>query len=252
MNAEIKLDARRAMLGRKKRLNLLSLAATAVFILSVAGSVANRFFRNNVIVFALLSGTVIYVLKALVSYKTQLETLSLARNIPCIRTKKHEYFRAVCLSASLSALKFIEIAVFEFLPASVLTVLYFLLKGNGISQKVFYVVITGTALLAVTGFLFWFVSVQKYSRARLLLAAYPDITVADALKLSVAGMNGRLLSAVRFKFSFLPWILLCVFVLPLIFVIPYYNQSVTCFLLTDDACFFYLILILKTAFLILS
>lgn len=237
MNARIKLAARQAMLGRKKRLNLLSLAAVTVFVLSVAGALTNTFFRNNLFAVASVSGAVIYVLKAFVSYKTQLETLSLARNIPRIRTEKHEYFRALCLSASVSVLKFIEIAVFEFLPFSALTVLYFSLKGNGVSRKVFYVVITGTVLLAVTGFFFWLISVQKYSRARLLLAAYPDITVTDALKLSVAGMSGRLLSAVRFKFSFLPWIFLCVFIFPLIFVIPYYNQSVTCFLLTDDAFF---------------
>lgn len=237
MNEKIKLDARQAMLGRKKRLNLLSVAAAAVFLMSVAGTLTNAFFRNNIFAVAAVSGTAIYVLKSLVGYKTQLETLSLARNIPRIRTKKHEYLRAVCLSASVSALRVIEIAVFEFLPVSVLTVLYFFLKGNGVSRKVFYVVIIGTVLLALTGFFFWLVSVQKYSRARLLLAAYPDITVSDALKLSVAGMNGRLLSAVRFKLSFLPWLLACIFVFPLAFVIPYYNQSVTCFLLTGDAFF---------------
>ena len=236
MNQRIKLAARQAMLGRKKHLNLLTLATAAVFVLSVAGTFTNAFLRNNVFIVASVSGAVIYILKSVISYKTQLETLSLARNMPRISIKKREYLRAVCLSVSLSALKFFEIAVFEIFPVSVTGVLYLLLlKGNGISRKVFYVVITGTLLLAVTGLIFWFVSVQKYSRARLLLAAYPEITVADALKLSVAGMNGRLLSAVRFKFSFLPWIVLCIFIFPIIFVVPYYNQSVTCFLLTGDA-----------------
>ena len=231
MNAEIKLEARQAMLSGKKRLDILSFAAITVFGLSVAGTLINSFMRKNVIWVALVSGITIYILRAVVAYKTQVETLSLARNMPRIKTQKAEWLRAVCLSAFLSFLRLAEMAVFEFLPISVTVCLYFTLKDKGLSRNVFFVVLSGALLLALTGLAFWFVSVQKYSRARLILAAYPDITVTDSVKLSVTGMSGRLLSAVLFKISFLPWILLCVFVLPLAFVIPYYNQSVTCFLL---------------------
>lgn len=237
MNAEIKLEARQAMLSRKKRLNLLSFAAITVFVLSFAGTLINSFMRKNIVWVALASGIIIYVLKSVVAYKTQVETLSLARNMPRIKTKKTEWIRAVCLSAFLSLLRFAEMVVYEFLPLSTAVFLYFMLKGQGLSRNVFIVALSGALLLALTGLAFWFVSVQKYSRARLILAAYPDITVTDSVKLSVTGMSGRLLSAVLFKISFLPWILLCVFVLPLAFVIPYYNQSVTCFLLTGDAFF---------------
>lgn len=237
MNAEIKLEARQAMLSRKKRLNFLSLAAITVFGISFAGTLINSFMRKNILWVAVVSGIIIYILKSVIAYKTQLETLSLARNVPRIKTGKSEWLRAVCLSAFVSVLRFAEMVVFEFLPVSLMIYLYYMLRGDGVSRKVLLVALSGTLLLALTGFVFWFVSVQKYSRARLILAAYPGISVTDSVKLSVRSMGGRLLSAVLFKISFLPWILLCAFGFPLLFVIPYYNQSVTCFLLTGDAFF---------------
>ena len=46
--------------------------------------------------------------------------------------------------------------------------------------------------------------------------------------MSVKRCREELTELFLFKLSFLPWLLLCAAILPTLYVIPYYKQSVTC------------------------
>ena len=76
--------------------------------------------------------------------------------------------------------------------------------------------------------MFWGIAVQRYARAGFYLAAYGDISPVQAISMSVKRCCEEVTELFLFKLSFLPWLLLCAAILPALYVIPYYKQSVTC------------------------
>lgn len=81
----------------------------------------------------------------------------------------------------------------------------------------------GLLLLACVPFVLWFAA--RYFVARLLLCDRYYYTTREATHLSVEATRGRRWAVVGFYFSFLPWYLLCVLLLPLLYVLPYYRVS---------------------------
>ena len=97
-----------------------------------------------------------------------------------------------------------------------------------VSLKASAALLIGSAALTAAGLLFWGIAVQRYARAGFYLAAYGDISPVQAISMSVKRCREELTELFLFKLSFLPWLLLCAAILPALYVIPYYKQSVTC------------------------
>lgn len=66
---------------------------------------------------------------------------------------------------------------------------------------------------------------MRYSLAVYLICHNPDLKNREAIKYSVAYMKREKSSMLLFKLSFFPWALLCVLILPIFFVLPYYNTA---------------------------
>ncbi len=104
---------------------------------------------------------------------------------------------------------------------------------NPVSLKAAVAYLCGTAFAAVAGIAFYALSIQKYSRAYFCLAAYENITPLDAVRLSKKTEPKSNADLFSLKLSFLPWFIVCVAVVPLFFVVPYYKQSLTCYFLNN-------------------
>ena len=230
MNESIKQSAREALKRRKKGVSssVISFlgAATGFFI-------ARMFFVNGPDVFAIVSGAfataAFLFFRTCTAYKMQVQMILLLSGIKKVKIGFSEYLRNVRLSFCLFALKTAELIAFEFIPATTLLILFLKIRDRGVSLKLCITVLAGAAVLAVFGAVFYAFSVQKYSKALFLLAAYPMLSVTDCIKLSMETGEKRAAEMLRFKLGFLPWWLACVAVFPLLFVVPYYKQSLTCF-----------------------
>ena len=71
---------------------------------------------------------------------------------------------------------------------------------------------------------------QKYALAPVLFARSPKKGVRSAVRGSCALMDDSCLRMFLLKLSFLPWAALCLTVVPIVYVIPYYQQTTTCML----------------------
>lgn len=78
-------------------------------------------------------------------------------------------------------------------------------------------------LLACVPFVFWFSS--RYFMAPVLLCDRYYYTVREATRLSVEASKGHRWEIVGFYFSFLPWFLFCCLIIPILYVIPYFEVS---------------------------
>lgn len=85
-------------------------------------------------------------------------------------------------------------------------------------------VLVGSLLtLACIPLVLWFSA--RYYIARLLLCDRYYYTVGEATRLSVRATKGRRWEIVGFILSYLPWFLLCCFVVPILYVLPYYRVA---------------------------
>lgn len=238
MNARIKLSARAALTGSHKRV-VPAVAAMIIlfFLFSFCNGVVNYFQIDSRILLAV--SAVSLVLTALIISPLRLwlekSLLLLASNVKNFRGGGIGFWGAVksCgLSLCLFGLKLFWLTVFEAIPILSALILVLQLKKEPISLRAACAFAAGIGVLAVIGLGFWFLFIQRYSKAMFYLACYRDFSVTDALNESVKRTKGRLGEILFFKLGFLPWFVLCIGILPALYVIPYYKQSLTCLFLS--------------------
>ena len=85
----------------------------------------------------------------------------------------------------------------------------------------------GAALLAL-GLCFYGATAQRYALVLPVLARQPRCKLRNAIHLSAARTNGNCAALLRFRLSLLPWAVLSLPVIPLLFTAPYIAQCMAC------------------------
>jgi uncharacterized membrane protein len=101
-------------------------------------------------------------------------------------------------------------------------------RAGVMDLALFLSAVAGGAVLLVLGLAFYLPTVRRYALVPTLLAKQPRCKLRNALRLSAARMDGQGAALLRFEMSFLPWLALCLLVLPGVFVLPWYTQSLAC------------------------
>lgn len=234
LNKKVKQRAKKLIKGRKRSVVpavfSLFFASAGVFFIRMFLTEGRTFFA--LLLSALLS--VAYVLfRICVNYRLQVQMIT-ALNGGETKIKAGEYLKSIFLSFRLFLRKSAELIAFEFLPLVMTVVLFFGISIKGISRKSCIIVLIGAAAVAVSGLVFYVFSVQKYAKAPFLLAAYPSLAVGECIELSRVQGEEKAAELLRFKIGFLKWIPLCVAIFPLLYLIPYYKQSLTCRFVTRE------------------
>lgn len=238
MNSRIKLSARGAICGSyMKVLPLTVLIFLIILMFSFCNAALNYYSDNKIFlaVFSVLTPFAFVVLISPLRLILQLKFLVLANGkssflMPAIGVA--DILKACELSVKLFFIKLFWFCVFEILPFLSAVVFIVCSSRNAVSLRAVYAVFAGIFCLAVTGLVFYFIVVQRYSKSWFFLAGYSDFTAADAIKESIRKTQNRLAEIFFFKLGFAPWFLLCAGILPALFVFPYYKQSVTCYYLS--------------------
>lgn len=229
LNKSFRKTARNA-LKRKKR----CISSVLFSFLAVASGI----FALRIVVtgsktpFAVAAGItltfVYFFIKSCANYRMQAQMILLLSNGEKPHIKFKEYIKNALLTLSVSSLKTLELLAFEAIPAAIVAALIFSIRRNALSAAFFTIMFVGAVLTAILGLVFYVFSVQKYAKAPFLLAAYPLLSVKDCIRLSAEKGEKKAAALLRFKLGFLPWLLACVAIFPLLFVVPYYKQSLTC------------------------
>ena len=238
MNARIKLSAKTVLTGYQGRVvPTVAVMITVFSVFALCGVILNKLNINNAVLFAI--SVMILVLSAVslsaLNLSVQKRTLMLASNVRIFKGKGigvSGVFKSVALNIILFGIKIFWLGVFEILPVLSTVILYFQIKKEPISVKAVCAFSVGIAVLAIIGFVFYSVFVQRYSKSVFYLACYRNFSPVDAIRESVRKTQGICGDILLFKLGFLPWFLLCTAVLPALYVIPYYKQSLTCLFLS--------------------
>ena len=207
-----------------------------VFIFSLCNSSANMFVGGYVfILFPIISLVLFVLITAPVRFSMENKHFMLARGIKKEKVRTG-FKKSLLFYPVVFLIKIFWFAVFEVIPISATVMLYFYLRDNSLSMKAAVTFLMCIVILAVAGTVFYSVFIQRYSKAAFYLVCYEDFSVSDAIKESVRKTRADLLGILLFKLSFLPWFLLCVGIVPILFVIPYYKQSLTLYFVNRTRC----------------
>lgn len=251
LNERIKLSARAALLGNRRddALYLLALMICVVFF-SVSGYAVNRIVSlarvnaaltalNPLLVQLIPAASSMLTLFFAVFFVSPLRQAARSRFVACAlnrRTDSLKWFapghavQAVRLSIALFFIKTGLLAAWLALPCAVSVILAAVIKNAAVDLRIALAAAVGTAVLFIISLVFYAVSVQAYVCAQYILVASPSTTVRSAIRQSKAKTLGCRAALLRFRLSFLPWFLLCLAVVPLFYVWPYYKQSLACYI----------------------
>ena len=77
----------------------------------------------------------------------------------------------------------------------------------------------------VIGYIFLLAIVLRYFLASYLFISREEIGIKECFKVSFKSMVGYRISVLKLYITFIPWLLLCFFVVPLLYVIPYLQTA---------------------------
>ncbi len=90
-----------------------------------------------------------------------------------------------------------------------------------VSPVIHTILAISISLLFSLSIVMWRTSVARYSAAPYYFCLNPSMKVRDAIKKSIRFTDGFLTESVLLEYSFLGWILSCVFLAPIFYVVPY-------------------------------
>lgn len=133
--------------------------------------------------------------------------------------------RAFSLYFRLTFLKFAWLLYF-LLPCIVCYGLTFYLYSRGnLLPIVFYIMLAGSSLLLSFCIFMWRVAFFRYNAAPYYVCLNREISPKEAIKKSITFTDGFLRESVLLESSFFGWFLSCGFVLPVVYVIPFFRIS---------------------------
>lgn len=139
-------------------------------------------------------------------------------------------FRAFSLYLKLTVLKSAWLLYF-LLPCIVCYGLTFYLYAQGsLLTIVFYIMLAGASVLLSYCIFMWRVAFFRYNAAPYYVCLNRDISPKDAIKKSINYTDGFLRESVLLESSFFGWFLSCGFIVPFVYVIPYFKISKALFI----------------------
>ncbi len=94
-------------------------------------------------------------------------------------------------------------------------------NSYAVAPIIHIVLAVSISLLLSISIVMWRVSVARYSAAPYYFCLNPSMKVKEAIKKSIRFTDGFLTECVLLEYSLLGWILSCVLIVPLFYVIPY-------------------------------
>lgn len=140
------------------------------------------------------------------------------------------YVRAIGYEINLGIRTLLWMILFYAPPSVVFGVSIFFLSGNRELSRTASITATSglfvAAVLYVIATIFYAALICRYALTPYLIADDPDLTVRQAIKLSVKYTKGYRFSLLWFYASYIGWFLLTIFMFPILYVMPYYQTGI--------------------------
>ncbi len=134
-------------------------------------------------------------------------------------------FRALKFYTTVNFYKTLWLLYFLFPCALCVLCDIYVYTAYNLSSVMHIILSVSISLLLSISIVMWRAAVARYSAAAYYFCLNPQMKVKDAIKKSIRFTDGFLTEYVLLEYSFLGWILSCLLVIPLVYVIPYVKLS---------------------------
>ncbi len=236
MNIEIKIKSKKAISKCTGKLFLISFASFLIRYLLILGNgvlfyytIKNRplFYMILPVIFSILSIFFISGIKSGEHYVYYSVSDNLYPRISLLfkYLSPKEAVKSAYLFIKLNFMKILWLLYF-LTPAIILSGVYFYLYENvQISIIICACIIGGIAFLLMISLVFWRTAVLRYSASLYYFFSDSKRRVNRAIKKSILHTDGTLTDGAVFEYSFAGWILSCLFILPIFYVVPYIKTN---------------------------
>lgn len=80
-------------------------------------------------------------------------------------------------------------------------------------------------LFLIAGSVIYFIIVLRYFLTSYIVISREDMEIKECINISFSSMKGHRTSVLKLYITFIPWLIACFFVLPLLYVVPYFSTS---------------------------
>ncbi len=146
-------------------------------------------------------------------------------------TQKHIklHFRQYITAITVSILKFflsVAWSSFYLLPCAVtVATLYYSINWGDYTFSVMLTLFVASAILFVIGISFIYVTLKRYSMCNFVIFAEPRIDAIKVIEKSIDLIENNTVRFAFYNLSFIGWILSCVLVIPVFYVLPYIKMA---------------------------
>ena len=130
-------------------------------------------------------------------------------------------FRSFLLYSKLFFLRIFWALFFYLPPLFCLGLTFYLYFSTFIYRAVFFTLLIGAVFLLSVSHFYYNCAVMRYTFTPYYLCTDLNLSVNEAILKSTENSDGFIKDGVYLKSSFFPWILCCLFILPLFYVIPF-------------------------------
>lgn len=180
----------------------------------------NQYIHAAVCAFAVIENIILLMLHIYLKLRKDLYFYFICENISDLRISIRTLYTALSIYALKTVKKIISFIFFSFPFMAVLILLINLLQ-QGISHLVLLIFSVCDTILMVAGLYSYAVYVQKYQLATFSLIKNQDKNVREHFAFSAKLMNGKCKNLLKLKIINLPKKLLCLFIIPAFYYLPY-------------------------------
>lgn len=246
MNSNIRLEAKRLLSHNTSRLFFISFFSFVFRYLSILCCGYGVFLIYNSSLLSFISKeygyTLAYFLASLISVTLSFLTLSFVSSVKMGEAFAYftlanggngrffHLYKFLTPQKSIKALLFyITVTtkkllwwIFFLFPALICVVCgYYLYQGRIYVNEINLIISTGFSIILAIALVMVRICSLRYSAAPYYLCLNPNLKITDSIKKSIKFTDGFLSEGVLLEYSLLGWLLSCVFVLPLFYVVPY-------------------------------
>lgn len=141
-------------------------------------------------------------------------------------TNRKLFFRVIWLKLSVG-IRVVASYLIALIPISISMFLFEMIRAHTSKSDIFLLLLICSTVLSIVTIISISIFCMRYLLVDFIYIANPDMPIREIIRQSKSTMSGRKANSLCFILSFSFWFLMCIFILPIIYVLPYFTTSLS-------------------------
>lgn len=141
-------------------------------------------------------------------------------------TNRRLFFHVIKLKL-LVGIRVVASYLIALIPISISMFLFEMIRADTRNSEIFLLLLICSTVLSIVTIISISIFCMRYLLVDFIYIENPDMPIREIIRRSKSTMSGRKANSLCFILSFSLWFLMCIFILPIIYVVPYFTTSLS-------------------------